>query len=141
MKIHLQTTARLFFALSALFVMSFTTIFRANSGVSNPWELLGMRKVNYGLDRDEIVVTRAEGVFTALKLKINRSPVNMHKLVVHFGNGETEEIELRENFSAGSESRVIDLPGNKRIIRKVVFWYDTKNIANRKGVIQLWGRH
>ena len=53
----------------------------------------------------------------------------MHKLVVHYGNGETENIEPRNNFSAGSESRVIDLPGNKRDIQKIVFWYDTKNLA------------
>ena len=53
----------------------------------------------------------------------------MHKLVVHYGNGETENIESRNNFSAGSESRVIDLPGNKRDIQKIVFWYDTKNLA------------
>ena len=53
----------------------------------------------------------------------------MHKLVVHYGNGETENIEPRNNFSAGSESRVIDLPGNKRVIQKIVFWYDTKNLA------------
>ena len=51
----------------------------------------------------------------------------MHKLVVHYGNGETESIELRNNFSAGSESRVIDL----RVIQKIVFWYDTKNLARR----------
>ena len=51
----------------------------------------------------------------------------MHKLVVHYGNGETENIELRNNFSAGSESRVIDL----RVIQKIVFWYDTKNLARR----------
>ena len=55
----------------------------------------------------------------------------MHKLVVHYGNGETENIELRNNFSAGSESRVIDLRGNKRVIQKIVFWYDTKNLARR----------
>ncbi|MBL7802323.1 MAG: hypothetical protein JNL02_01205 [Saprospiraceae bacterium] len=112
----------------------------AESGL-NPWEMLGMRRVNYGLDRDEIAVTRAEGIFTALQIRVKGSPINMHKIVVHFGNGETQEFELRENFRAGSASRVLDLPGNRRVIRKVVFWYDTKNLAGRKAVVQLWGRH
>jgi hypothetical protein len=121
-----------------LFTLSFTT---ENNALKGPWEMLGMRKVNYSLDRDEIIVTRAEGIFTALKVKVKKAPINMQKLVVTFGNGEVEELELRNNFAAGSESRVIDLPGNKRVIKKIVFWYDTKNIANRKGIVEVWGRH
>lgn len=121
----------------ALFTLSFTT---ENNAFKGPWEMLGMRKVNYSLDRDEIIVTRAAGIFTALKVKVKKAPINMQKLVVTFGNGEVEELELRNNFAAGSESRVIDLPGNKRVIKKIVFWYDTKNIANRKGIVEVWGR-
>ena len=137
MKIQLFVTA-----LMALFAMSFqistvTTVDEA----SRPWELLGVKKVNYGVDRDEIDVTAQEGFFTGLKLKVKHSPINMHKLVVHYGNGDVQEIELRENFRAGSESRVIDLQGNKRVIRKVVIWYDTKNLARGKGVVEIWGRH
>ena len=38
--------------------------------LENPprWEKLGQRRVNYGLDRDEILVTAREGTFTALRL-------------------------------------------------------------------------
>ena len=123
---------------ATLFAMSFTTL-PTNS--ARPWELLGTKKVNYGVDRDEILVTAQEGRFTGLKLMIKDSPINMHKLAVHFGNGEVEEIELRENFRAGSESRVIDLPGNRRIIRKIVMWYDTKDLAVGRGTVEVWGRH
>lgn len=124
----------LLLALAAVFTLNFTTD-RAG------WERLGARRVNYGLDRDEIFVTAKDGIFTALKIKVKRGGINMHKLVVHYGNGQTDEIELRNNFAPGSESRVLDLVGNKRIIQKVVFWYDTKNIARRRAVVELWGRH
>ena len=137
MKIKLFVTA-----LMALFAMSFqiSTVTTVDA-TSRPWELLGVKKVNYGVDRDEIDVTAQEGFFTGLKLKVKHSPINMHKLAVHYGNGEVQEIELRENFRAGSESRVIDLQGNKRVIRKIVSWYDTKNLARGKGVVEVWGRH
>lgn len=129
-------------ALTTLFVMSFKTTETSVAAASaDPWEMLGVRKVNYALDRDEIVVTRAEGIFTALQIRVKGSPINMHKIVVHFGNGETQEIEVRETFRAGTASRVLDLPGNRRVIRKVVFLYDTKNLAGRKALVQLWGRH
>lgn len=130
-------------ALTTFAALSFQTLQTTVDVSADPprWEMLGMRKVNYTLDRDEILVTRSEGIFNALKVKVKAGPLNMHKIVVHFGNGQTEELEVRENFQAGGESRVLDLPGNQRIIRKVVFWYDTKNLANRKAVVQLWGRH
>ncbi|MCA0238339.1 MAG: DUF2541 family protein [Bacteroidetes bacterium] len=125
-------------ALAALVTMSFTSL---PSSDARPWELLGVKKVNYGLDRDEIDVTASEGMFTGLKLKVKHSPINMHRLAVHFGNGEVQEFDLRENFRAGSESRILDLPGNRRVIRKIVIWYDTKNLAVGKGMVEVWGRH
>ena len=105
------------------------------------WEMLGTRTVNFANDRDEIMVTGAEGLFTALKVKVLQSAMDMNKMVVHFGDGSTEEIALKNVFRAGDESRVIDLPGNKRVIKKVVFWYDTKNYKKRRAVVELWGRH
>lgn len=105
------------------------------------WELLGTRTVKFVNDRDEIKVTAKEGLFTALRIKVLRSAMDMNKMTVHFGDGSTENIELRNSFRAGDQSRIIDLPGNRRIIKKVVFWYDTKNYKKRRAVVELWGRH
>ncbi len=105
------------------------------------WEKLGERNVNFRVDRDEILVTAAEGRFTALKIKVRKGAINLHKMVVHFGDGSEQEVETRNNLAAGEESRVINLEGNRRIITKVVFVYDTKNFADRKAEVELWGRH
>ncbi|GJM36024.1 MAG: hypothetical protein DHS20C18_50250 [Saprospiraceae bacterium] len=127
--------------MALLFIgQSFTTITPEHIDLGR-WEKLGQRNVNYGLDRDEVYVTAREGRFTAIKLGVKRSGINMHRCVVHFRNGSSQEIDIRENIPAGGTTRVIDLTGPKRIISKVVFWYDTKNIAARKGVVALWGRH
>ncbi len=104
------------------------------------WQLLGQRKIDRKLDRDEIFVTAKDGVFSAIKLSVRRSAINMHRFVIHFRNGDTKEVKLRQNIPAGGASRVIDLPGNKRVIQKVVFWYDTKGLLNNKAVLQLYGR-
>ena len=112
------------------------------NGINPPrWEKLGMRRVDFRADRDEIIVTAAEGQFDAIKIICRKGAINMHKCIVYYGNGNEEEIELRNNFKAGSESRVVDLNGKDRIIRKVVFFYDTKNFSGRKAVVELWGRH
>jgi hypothetical protein len=129
---------------SALFaVILLVSLFSFNTVNHSPqgWEKLGQRKVNFKADRDEIGVGRFEGFFTALRIKVRKGAINMHKMVVHFHNGSTREVELKNNFADGDESRVIDLPGNIRIIDKVVFWYDTKGFSESKAVVELWGRH
>jgi hypothetical protein len=113
----------------------------ASASAQGVWVKLGTRLVNFGLDRDEIIVTGQEGVFDAIKIKVYGAPVNMHKVVVHYRNGTSQEIELRNNFAPGSESRVCDLTGNERIIVKIVFFYDTNNFARKKGRVEAWGRH
>jgi hypothetical protein len=65
----------------------------------------------------------------------------MHKMVVHYGNGEDQEIEIRQDIPKGGESRVIDLSGKRRVIQSVDFWYDTKGLLNDKAIVELWGRH
>lgn len=122
----------LFFALIALFIMSFTP---------PKWERLGSRKVNFGLDKDVIAVGAHEGGFTKLKIEIRGGALNMHKMEVHFMNGSDQNVELKHNFAKGGGSRIIDLPGNKRIIKSITFYYDTKNIAQSKATVHVFGRH
>ena len=105
------------------------------------WERLGTRTVDWSIDRDVIPVTWREGWFDAIRINVRRGSLNMHKCIIHFENGQVEEIELRHNFTRGGSSRIIDLPGNKRRIEKIIFWYDTKNRMRSKAVITVWGRH
>lgn len=105
------------------------------------WERLGSRVVNFGLERDVIQVGANEGGFTKLKIEVRGGAINMHRLVVEYGNGERDEIELRHNFVRGSDSRIIDLNGGKRIIKNITFVYDTKNLARRKAVVHVFGKH
>ncbi len=105
------------------------------------WEDLGSRVVNWGLDKDIIKVTYREGKFNAIKFVVRGGAVNMHRCIVHFENGETQEIALKHHFRRGDDSRVIDLVGNQRFIDRIVFFYDTKNRSRHRAVVNVWGRH
>jgi len=105
------------------------------------FEKLGERKVNFKSDKDQISGWR-DGFFNALRLRVTGGTISMQKMVVHFRNGQTHEVELKQSFADGDESRVIDLPGKKRLIEKVVFWYEaTSSSEGNKPVVELWGRH
>ncbi|MES1197668.1 MAG: hypothetical protein ABUL41_00130 [Chitinophagaceae bacterium] len=112
-----------------------------NSASAQAWEKLGQRKVNFRSDRDEIS-GRWDGWFKAIQIKVREGTINMQKMVVHYRNGQTEDIPLKNNFSDGGESRIIDLPGKSRLIDKVVFWYEsTSSSDGNKPIVELWGRH
>ena len=85
------------------------------------WVKLGERTVNHAVDRDEIRVTSKKGKFKRIRLKVKRRKVTFRDLKVHFGNGGVQDITLRRQIPAGGETRAIDLKGEKRVIRKVVF--------------------
>jgi len=105
------------------------------------WEKLGSRVVNMRADHDEILVTAHEGVFTAVKLKIMKAPIHLLNINIVFGNGNNKNVKFNRLFPAGTATRTIDLPGNRRIIRKVKMNY--RSVPSQKGraVVSLWGRH
>ena len=103
------------------------------------WQKLGKKKVTYKLDRDVLHVGAKDGVFRKLKIKVTGGSLNMHKMVVEYGNGTKDNIPLKYNFGKGSQSRIIDLEGGNRVIKDITFWYDTKNLANKRATVHVFG--
>ena len=124
-----------------LLLIMLVTPFLSTTTNAQRFEKLGDRKVNFKSDKDQISGW-GDGFYKALKLKVTGGSVNMQKMVIHFRNGETHEVELKQNFADGDESRAIDVPGKRRLIDKVVFWYEaTSSSEGNKPVVELWGRH
>lgn len=104
------------------------------------WDRLGAREVDGKLDRDAIAVTSDDGQFTAIQLKVENSSLVLSDLKITFANGEVFEPKTRLVFEKDSKSRVIDLPGNRRAIRRVEFRYGNLP-GGGKAKIELSGRH
>lgn len=104
------------------------------------WVLLGQRLVNDRLDNDIIPVTAARGDFSAITIRVKGASVDLHKVVIVYGNGNRQEVELRHTIGAGKGSRVIDLRGDERLIKHIEFWYDANTIRGRKAMVRVFGR-
>jgi len=103
------------------------------------WEKLGERNVDGKADRDTIAVGRAEGRFSAIQIKVEQSALEMYDVLVTFGDGTTFSPPTRLVFRNGETSRVVDLPGAKRVIKKVEFKYGNLPGGGR-AQIELWGK-
>ncbi|HEV8263772.1 MAG TPA: hypothetical protein VGQ06_02400 [Gemmatimonadales bacterium] len=86
------------------------------------WDHLGMRPVDFRVDHD-VVVAAGQGAFRAIRIDVEGGDIEMFDIKVTFGNGETFSPGTRLYFREGTRSRVIDLPGDARIIRRIDFFY------------------
>ncbi|WGK64235.1 hypothetical protein [Croceiramulus getboli] len=136
----MQTQFRKEAVLIVLLIIGLTGSGFMEAPMVDDWQRLGSRKVNYLLDRDVIKVTRNEGTFTKLKIKVTGGSLNMHRIIVHYGNGTRDVLLVKENFRRGGRTRVLDLRGNQRVIRDVIFYYDTKDRSRRRATVHLYAR-
>lgn len=99
---------------------------------------LGESHVDGHADHDNIRVTGAEGRYQAIQLRVSGGGVDFDHVVVHFGNGSREQIPVRYHIRSGQDTRLINLPGDRRVIESVELWYGKRN-ANTRPTVQLFG--
>ena len=107
-------------------------------------------QVSWGKVGESTVEPTASGMTTvnavaglplkAIKIKVLKGGVNLHRCEILFNDGTKKSIELRNDVSAGNESREINLTDNNEQVKKVIFWYDTRSYGNQQSSVELWGK-
>jgi hypothetical protein len=105
----------------------------------NGYVYLGERWVNGGLDHDALHVGKRDGRFTSVMIVVENAPVEIFDMQMTFGDGQHWEPGTRLVFGPDSTSRMIDLPGGARFIKRVDFRYGNLGPGARAKV-ELWGR-
>jgi len=106
---------------------------------ASPWAHLGDRTVNFHVESDSIHVGRDDGRFRSIRISVSDGDVHFIDLKVRFRNGDVYDIPIRSVIPAGGESRVIELPGRRRVISDVVFHYKTVADSSHRATVHLWG--
>ena len=127
--------AATFFLLGILWMANTTTI-----SAQNYWKVLGSAKVHGHADHDEIWVTGMEGDFKAVKLMVENEGIEFNRVVLHFANGTKQELNIRRFLPAVGETKVLDLNGDDRVIKKVDFYYESKASSKTKAKVVLYGK-
>ena len=104
------------------------------------WEKLGERKVNRIADHDTIIVGFKEGGFRQLRLNVFDNSIHIERLTVVYGNGANDDIPVRALIPAGGKTRIIDLRGGKRNIRRVEMLFRSFRNGKGRATVQVWAR-
>lgn len=123
---------------AAFLVLAF--VLAALPASAEKWVLLGQRHVTDRVDRDSIEVTAAEGTFDAIRIGVKRSAVRFVRVTVVYGAGTSDDLELRDVIPAGGKSRVLDLRGANRVIRRIDLVYEAKSLGRRGAIVEILGR-
>jgi len=139
MKNQIFKASNLFALAIAVVLGAYSTMAVAQNKIT--YDKLGTQIVDFTIDHDAVKLNTTQ-TYSGLKIVVNNGAVNVHKATVHFANGDTQDVKLPDVLTKDNDGKLIDLQGNKRIIEKVTFWYDTKGKKSNddKAVVEVWGK-
>jgi hypothetical protein len=105
------------------------------------WHKIAETKVNFEKEKDEVAVLIADR-FSGLAFHITDASIELFDMEVYFEDGTKKTVKIGDHIkTAGGWSRIIDLPGNEKNIKKIAFTYKTlKNSVNEKAHVEIWGK-
>jgi serine/threonine-protein kinase RIO1 len=131
-----------------LAIILFTIAFGGKSFAQQPavvasdktgWHKIGETTVNFEKDRDEVAVLLADK-FAKIKFKVTDAAIDLTSCEVVYESGENQTISLNAPLKSMGESKVFDLNGGERSIKKIIFVYKTApNSNDKKAHVEIWG--
>jgi len=129
-KMAISLLAMLFLVVSSSFVSNKTYI----DGYADlgGWVKLGTQTVSPGVDFDELNITEANETFNHLKFKVSKAPVYIWKVYIMYSDETSEGHVIKRHFKKGDASRILDLVGYERKIKKIIFNYTRRNTGKQQ---------
>lgn len=87
------------------------------------WDFLGDAQIDRTRDHDRIQVTRRDGVFHTIQLRVSGDPIFLDRVIVHFGDGTSEQLAVGDRIWPGGRNRVMGLAGKPHAVESVELWY------------------
>ncbi len=103
------------------------------------WHKIAENIVTFNKERDEVAILGADR-FAKLKFKVTDAGIEISDMTITYEDGTKQDVPVKSTFSAGQESRVIDVPGREKSIGKIAFVYKTiPNQGKDRARVEIWG--
>ncbi len=91
------------------------------------------------VDTGEITFAGKER-YLSIDFRVAEAQIDLLNLEIYYENGDKQDFALNEVIKVNRNSRVIDLNGEERIMRKIIFKYKAVPHTDDKTVrLELWG--
>ena len=87
------------------------------------WDFLGVTQIDGTRDHDKIQVTRRNGFFHAIQLRVGGDAIFFDRIVVHFGDGTSEVLAVQGRIWPDGRNHIIGFSGQRRLVESVEVWY------------------
>lgn len=104
----------------------------------NGWVLLGARTVADRSENDSVVLSGHQ-MFRQIRLCVQRDPVRVHDLDVHFNNGGHQDITVGKKIPDGGCTADFDLDGGERDVARIDFRYEAAGGGRGRATIRVFG--
>lgn len=103
------------------------------------WHKIAETIVNFKKENDEVVIMGADK-FAQIKLRVTDAPIDLVNLDIYFEDGGKQHVDLAMPLKMNGESRIIDINGGERDLKKIEFVYKTlPNRKDEKAGVEIWG--
>jgi len=90
------------------------------------WDFLGDTHIDGIRDHDRIQISRRDGPFCTLQLRVSGDAIFFQRFIAHYSNGTSEELAITDRTSPEAKTLVMNLTGERRILESVEVWYFKK---------------
>jgi translation initiation factor IF-1 len=104
-------------------------------------ELLGQREVDFRGDNDVIEVGRSEGRFQKIRVVVRGAPIELRDMKVIFDDDSVIDVPRRSRIMRENSEFVVDLPGERRVIKRITFQYRSVNPREGRATVLVYGDH
>ena len=112
---------------------------RTDMGATRPnWSRIGEKTVDFSKEYDEIIMPGASR-YSAIKFSVAGASVDISDMEIHYADGGKDDINVASPIRPGGESRSIEVKGNDKDIKKIVFRYKTMDNNRQKATVTVWG--
>lgn len=103
------------------------------------WHKIAETTVDLKKEKDEVMVMGADR-FASLKFKVTDAPINLVSLEVYYEDNTKEDVMVNFPIKVQGESKVVNIKGGEKDIKKIVFVYKTaENSNDQKAHVEIWG--
>ena len=86
------------------------------------WAFLGYTHVDRRQGHSNVQITRRDCFFRIIRLRVSEA-IFFDRVIVHFGNGTSQELIISERILPEGGHYVLNLPGEPRLLESVDLWY------------------